>query len=47
MLQSLVHIASGSGLAINLRFVAFGVQLVCLTWMGVLVWRTLAASSLV
>ncbi len=45
--QSLVHIASGSAVAINLRFAGFVVQLVCLTWMGVLVWRAIEASSFV
>lgn len=47
VLQSLVHIASGSAVAINLRFVCFLVQLVCLTWMGVLVWQAIEASKFV
>ncbi|HTO41600.1 MAG TPA: MAPEG family protein [Rhizomicrobium sp.] len=37
--QSLVHIASGSALAINLRFSALLVQLVCEVWMGVLIFQ--------
>jgi hypothetical protein len=37
VVQSFIHILSGSALAINLRFAAFGVQLVCEIWMAVLV----------
>lgn len=35
--QSLVHIASGSNLAVNVRFTFFVAQIVCFIWMGVLV----------
>ncbi|HEX3808476.1 MAG TPA: MAPEG family protein [Rhizomicrobium sp.] len=37
IVQSLIHITSGSPMAINLRFTAYAVQLVCIAWMGVLV----------
>jgi hypothetical protein len=37
IVQSFIHIMSGSVLAVNLRFAAFGVQLVCEIWMAVLV----------
>ncbi|HXL99727.1 MAG TPA: MAPEG family protein [Rhizomicrobium sp.] len=37
VIQSAIHIASGSAMAINLRFAAFGVQLVCEIWMAVLI----------
>jgi hypothetical protein len=37
IIQSLIHILSGSVTAISLRFLAFGVQLVCEIWMAVLV----------
>ncbi|HTQ15597.1 MAG TPA: MAPEG family protein [Rhizomicrobium sp.] len=37
IVQSVIHISSGSGTAINFRFAAFGVQLVCEIWMAVLV----------
>lgn len=37
VVQSVIHILSGSALAINLRFVAYGVQLVCIVWMAVLI----------
>jgi uncharacterized MAPEG superfamily protein len=40
ILQSSIHIASGSVNAIRLRFFAFAVQLVCEVWMAVLVLRT-------
>jgi uncharacterized MAPEG superfamily protein len=40
IVQSLIHISSGSSMAVNLRFTAFGVQLVCEIWMGVLVLQT-------
>jgi hypothetical protein len=39
ILQSAIHIASGSVNAIRLRFAAFAVQLVCEVWMAVLVLR--------
>ena len=39
--QSLIQIASGHRMAINLRFTCFLVQLICLGWMGALVWRTI------
>jgi uncharacterized MAPEG superfamily protein len=32
--QSLVHISSGSNVAVNARFAFFGVQLVCIVWMA-------------
>ncbi|HEX3432029.1 MAG TPA: MAPEG family protein [Rhizomicrobium sp.] len=37
VLQSLIHLASGSVTAVTLRFTAFAVQLVCEIWMAVLV----------
>ena len=37
VVQSTIHILSGSALAINLRFLAFGVQLVCIAWMAVMI----------
>ncbi len=37
VVQSLIHIASGSALAINFRVTALSVQLVCEIWMGVLI----------
>jgi uncharacterized MAPEG superfamily protein len=37
VIQSAIHIASGSPMAINLRFAAFGVQLICEIWMAVLI----------
>ncbi|HSZ73190.1 MAG TPA: MAPEG family protein [Rhizomicrobium sp.] len=40
IIQSAIHIASGSSMAINLRFTAFAVQLVCEIWMAVLVLQT-------
>jgi uncharacterized MAPEG superfamily protein len=40
IVQSLIHIASGSGLAIGFRFTAFGVQLVSLVWMAILILQT-------
>ena len=40
--QSLVHIASGSSLAVNARFTFFGTQIVCLVWMAI---HTLGAAS--
>ena len=43
--QSLVHIASGRFIAITMRLTCFVVQTVCLTWMGVLVYRALMASQ--
>jgi len=35
--QSLIHISSGSARAINLRFTAFAVQIVCQFWMAWLI----------
>ncbi len=35
MAQSLIHMSSGSNMAVNLRFAAFGVQLVCFVWIGI------------
>jgi uncharacterized MAPEG superfamily protein len=40
IIQSLIHIASGSTVAVSLRFVAYGVQLVCEIWMASLVLQT-------
>jgi uncharacterized MAPEG superfamily protein len=37
VIQSAIHISSGSVMAVNLRFAAFGVQLVCEVWMAVLI----------
>ena len=37
VIQSLIHIASGSVTAVSLRFTALAVQLVCEIWMAVLV----------
>jgi uncharacterized MAPEG superfamily protein len=37
IVQSLIHIVSGSSLAVSLRFTAFGVQLVSQVWMAVLI----------
>ncbi|HZS36565.1 MAG TPA: MAPEG family protein [Polyangia bacterium] len=33
VVQSLVHVSSGSALAINVRFTAFAAQYVCFAWM--------------
>ena len=35
--QSLIHVASGSAMAVNLRFTCFVVQVVSLLWMAVMV----------
>mgnify|MGYP001545935920 FL=1 len=37
IVQSIIHISSGSAMAINLRFTAYAVQLVCIVWMAVLI----------
>ncbi len=37
MLQSAAHIASGRSLVVNVRFTFFLAQVVCVTWMGILV----------
>jgi uncharacterized MAPEG superfamily protein len=37
ILQSTIHIASGSVPAVNLRFAAYAVQIVCEVWMAALV----------
>jgi uncharacterized MAPEG superfamily protein len=37
IVQSAIHIASGSAMAINLRFAALAVQFVCEVWMAVLI----------
>lgn len=37
ILQSLIHLVSGSVAAVSLRFAAFAVQIVCEVWMAVLV----------
>jgi len=39
VVQTLIHIASGAAWAINIRFLAFGVQLGCEFWMAVLILR--------
>jgi uncharacterized MAPEG superfamily protein len=39
IIQSLIHLASGSVSAVSLRFTAFGVQVVCEVWMAILVLR--------
>jgi len=39
VVQSLIHISSGSALAINLRFLALLVQIVCEVWMAVLIFH--------
>ncbi len=35
MVQSLIHLSSGSVTAINLRFAAYLVQLICFAWIGI------------
>ncbi|HEY2747394.1 MAG TPA: MAPEG family protein [Polyangia bacterium] len=40
IVQSCVHLSSGSGMAINVRFTAFAVQVASMIWLGVLVLRT-------
>jgi len=40
--QSLIHISSGTATAINLRFAAFAVQIVCQMWMA---WLILGAAG--
>ncbi len=35
MVQSLIHLSSGSVTAINLRFAAYLVQIVCFAWIGI------------
>jgi len=35
IVQSLVHLSSGSTMAVNFRFAAFLVQLICFAWLGV------------
>ena len=40
IVQSLIHIASGSAMAIRFRFLAYGVQIVCEVWMAILVLHT-------
>src|SRR5438105_7594742 len=39
VIQSAIHLASGSVAAVRLRFTAFAVQLACEIWMAVLVLR--------
>jgi hypothetical protein len=39
VVQSLIHISSGSALAINFRFLALLVQVVCEVWMAVLIFH--------
>jgi uncharacterized MAPEG superfamily protein len=39
VVQSLIHISSGSALAINFRFLALLVQIVCEVWMAVLIFH--------
>lgn len=45
VVQSLVHIASGSLMAINLRFAAFFTQYVCFAWMIVEILRGLPSGA--
>jgi uncharacterized MAPEG superfamily protein len=40
VVQSIIHIISGSGIAIGFRFTAFGVQLVSQIWMAILILQT-------
>jgi uncharacterized MAPEG superfamily protein len=40
VVQSIIHILSGSSAAIMARFTAYGVQLVCEIWMAVLILHT-------
>ena len=40
VVQSLIHIASGSAMAIRLRFLAYVTQIVCEIWMAVLVLQS-------
>lgn len=37
VVQSVIHMAGGSAMMVNLRFTAYAVQLVCFIWMGILV----------
>ena len=37
--QSLAHVASGSAIAVNVRFTFFVVQVACLIWMMLVIWR--------
>lgn len=37
IVQSLIHLSSGSVVAVNLRFTAFLVQIICFAWIGVLI----------
>jgi hypothetical protein len=46
MVQSLIHVSSGSALAINFRFAAFAVQIVCWIWMAVIALRHAQTSGL-
>jgi hypothetical protein len=39
IVQSAIHIASGTVIAVSLRFTALAVQLACEIWMAVLVLR--------
>lgn len=36
IVQSLIHLLSGSNVAVNFRFMAFLVQIICFVWMGFL-----------
>ncbi|HEY1632020.1 MAG TPA: MAPEG family protein [Rhizomicrobium sp.] len=40
IIQSVIHILSGSALAIQLRFSALAVQLVCEVWMAILILQS-------
>ena len=40
IIQSLIHLSSGSVTAVSLRFAALAVQLICEVWMAVLVLQT-------
>jgi hypothetical protein len=39
VVQSLIHVASGSVIAVTLRFLAFGVQVLAMIWLGGVVAR--------
>ncbi len=39
IVQSVVHVSSGSVVAVNVRFTAFLTQVVCFAWMGIEILR--------
>ena len=47
VLHSLLHIASGEFAVIAVRLISYVVQLVCLSWMGLLVARVIMSGRLV